>query len=237
MAIFVFMQVGDEELLPSIFVQSILRSQENPIIIQCSDATSKPIKGVTEVVRIPGDSTNLMTYRLHSFAKLGLKSPAIYCDSDMGVLKPINPIQLLGEADVALCKREYNAQNLYGHVDFRGVVYDEHYRKPWGEVYPYVACFSITKNFQFWQDCLDNLMSLDSKWHFWMGDQEAMRNIGASNRYKIQDLPESIFGCLPDLPQVTVSPPMVAHFKGKSRKHLMIEWAEKQGIVVYKKDH
>lgn len=231
MAIFVFMQVGDEELLPSIFVESLRRSQKNPIIIQCSDESSKAVPGITEVVRIPGDSSNLMTYRLHSFSQLGLKTPAIYCDSDMGFLKSIDPIKELEGYDVALCKREYGATNLYGHVDFRGITYDEHYLKPWGEVYPYVACFSITRNFQFWQDCLDNLNSLDSKWHFWMGDQEALRNISQSNKYKIKDLPESVYGCLPDLQQVTVSRPMVAHFKGKSRKHLMLSWARQQGIL------
>ena len=107
MKTFVFLQVGDDPLA-AMMVNSIIFSNPNSRIIQCSDLQTNKINGVTEVFRLDSDVTNLMTFRLEVFAKLKLTEPALYLDSDMLVLGEIFVDQFLKEADVVLCERSFN---------------------------------------------------------------------------------------------------------------------------------
>lgn len=232
MAIFVFMHVGDHlNIIPKIFIASIYRTHKNPTIIQCSDKESEIIPGATKIARFGFDKTNLMTFRLKAYAALKLQEPAIYCDSDMGIMREIDPIQILDNYQLAICNREYNCEGLYGQVEFRGKVYNEHRGKTWYEAYPYLACFNITEDYLFWHECYENLRSIDEKWHFWLGDQEAMRNVLQNGSYKYTLLPESEFARLPDENIKINEDPYVIHFKGRNRKKMMLDWAKDVGII------
>jgi len=98
-----------------------------------------------------------------------------------------------------------------------------------GAVYPYIACATISGRREFWSDCLDNLLRLDPKFHSWYGDQEAIRNVIRSGKYRISTLPESVYGCLPEY-EKRVPPPKIIHFKGSGRKSLMIARASQLGL-------
>jgi hypothetical protein len=63
---------------------------------------------------------------------------------------------------------------------------------------------------------------MPEKWHYWMGDQEALREVARSGVYSVKDLPEYVFGNLPDEPAVRGIEPAVLHFKGRDRTPLML---------------
>lgn len=50
-----------------------------------------------------------------------------------------------------------------------------HENKTFGEVYPILAAFTVTRTFDFWAVCSERLLALDDKFHYWYGDQEAAR--------------------------------------------------------------
>ena len=215
---FVFLHVGNDSA-PALLCKSILRCMPDAEIIQCTDSTSEKIPGVTEVVRFEGDTNNLMTFRLECFAGLNIEKSAIYIDTDILILDKIIPDELLGESEVALCERTFDRNNPI-NTKFRGMDLSEYNGKTLGEVYPIIACFTVTKSSQFWQDCKENLESLDKKFHFWYGDQEAMRNVVASKKYATAFLPESKVACLPEHATPSYSP-IALHFKGAKRKPWM----------------
>jgi len=98
-----------------------------------------------------------------------------------------------------------------------------------GEVYPYVACATVARDGRFWAECLNNLRTLAPKFHYWYGDQEAIRNVIRAGQFKSTLLPESLYGCLPAASPAT--PPRLMRFKGGHRKPLMLEFARKLRIA------
>lgn len=173
-----------------------------------------------------------MTFRLKSFAEIGLQTPALYLDTDMLVVQPIDPAALLGDCDVAVCGREYGRMSPFNtSLSFGGLDLSEYSGKTLGEVYPYLACTTATRDNAFWRDCLDNLNELDAKFHIWYGDQEAMRNVLDSGRYRFLTLSESVFGYLPGEKPDTSSPSKIYHFKGQARKNLMAPYAHHLGLI------
>ena len=95
MSIFVFFHVGSDIQQPSMLAHSIRISNPEAIIIQCTDLNTASVPGVNEVHRTKCDSSKLMISRLEGFAKLNLKEPAIYLDTDMLVIKRINPNEII----------------------------------------------------------------------------------------------------------------------------------------------
>jgi hypothetical protein len=88
------------------------------------------------------------------------------------------------------------------------------------DVYPILACFSITKSNLFWTKCFENLLQIDKKYHKWYGDQEAIKNILELKVFKYNLLKESQVACLPEYFQRN-DLPICLHFKGAKRKALM----------------
>jgi hypothetical protein len=219
-ATFVFFHVGPDIEQAEMLVRSIRATNPECAIIQCSSEDTPEIQGVTRVSRSQGDPNNLMTYRLFAFASLGLTHPAIYLDTDMLVLAAIAPDGLLGEFDVALCRRDFDRELLHSGSQ-RGVDFPEHRHRPLGEVYPFVACATVTRSFDFWKRLTEILEDLDSRFHRWYGDQEAMRlwvEKESAGRFSV--LPETVFGCLPEKVS-SLDGIKVLHFKGHARKPLM----------------
>ena len=219
-ATFVFFHVGPAIEQPSMLVRSIQRTNPGALIIQCSDAATAKIDGVTQIERSAGNPQNLMTYRLSAFATLGLSKPALYLDTDMLVLQPIDPEALLGEREVMMCRRDFDCSLPHSGA-MRGVEFPEHRGRPLGEVYPYVACATISRNADFWASLLDIIHTLDERFHRWYGDQEAMRIWAQrANSGTFGELPESEFGCLLDKTN-NFDQTKILHFKGHIRKSAM----------------
>ncbi len=218
---FVFFHAGADSEVPSMLVDSIRRSNVTATVIQCSDLTSPVVSGVTRVERFDGNPANLMTYRLSAFSRLALNTPAIYLDTDMLVQRTVDPAVLLGDRDVLLCRRDFD-RDLFHSGSQRGVHFPEHRGKPLGEVYPYLACATITRDSSFWSELLLVIGSLDERFHRWYGDQEAMRRwVETSDLLNVGFLPETDFACLPDRSHDLSKAAHILHFKGGQRKALM----------------
>lgn len=215
MSNFVFLHVGEEPNV-ELFVRSIQLTNPGSRIIQCSDNNTKQIDGVSDVFRLDTDAKNLMTFRLQAFADLRLREPAIYLDTDMLVLGKIEPDRLLENHEVACCERSFGRDGLI-NTSFKGMDLSEYTGKTLGEIYPVLACFTITKSSIFWETCFEYLLALDKKFHWWYGDQEAMRDVVKNKVFATCRLPESHVACLPEF-ATNDKPPICLHFKGPQRK-------------------
>lgn len=227
---FVFLHVGPDASLPALLVRSIRAVHGDAQIIQCSDHATAAVAGVDEVRRFEGDTTTLMTFRLASFAALEQPAPALYLDTDMLCVGPLEPQSMLGDCEVAVCSREFGRAALF-NTRFGGLDLTEYAGKTIGEIYPYVACATVTRGAAFWADCLANLASLPPKFRRWYGDQEAIRNVVSLGKYRTAHLPESVYGCLPERRTNDSAAPRLLHFKGAARKPLMLEYAKRLRIA------
>ena len=99
-----------------------------------------------------------------------------------------------------------------------------------GDVYPYLACFTVTTSSIFWQETFNILKLLDQKFHYWYGDQEALKIIKMKNIFNIGVAKESIFACLPEYIDKN-NLPNIVHFKGVARKKLMLDMAIQTGLI------
>ena len=223
---FVFLHVG-EDTRPNLLVKSIRKYFQNSYIYQCTDLTSKEIDGVDKVFRYDGDIKNLMTFRLEVFSLLNIQEKAIYLDTDMLV---INKFDIdINHCDVILCKRSFDLDNLF-NASFLGMDLSEYQNMTLGDVYPFLACFTVTKSSDFWKDALNILKSLDKKFHYWYGDQEALKIIKAKNILNIDTVQESIFACLPEkIDELNL--PNIIHFKGAARKNFMLNVSAQMGLI------
>lgn len=222
---FVFLHVGPQVLYPTLLVRSIRRLKPDAEIIQCADAGTPEIEGVTRVFRYGDNSDDLIMFRLRCYLALGLEEPAAYIDGDMLLIRPFNVAGILGECDVAVCERSFLADTPF-NSEFRDMDLSEYDDKTVGEVYPYLGCFIATRDHAFWADCYDVMKNLPPKFHRWFGDQEAIRTVAERGDHSVKLLPESMFACLPEFVDTSVEFPCLVHFKGSRRKQLQVQWAE-----------
>jgi hypothetical protein len=223
-----FLHVGQDTTLPKILVRSIREQNPEARVTQCTDRVSPTVDGVDDVIRIDGDTSRLMTFRLHCFAGLSFNEPTLFLDTDMVCADRIDAAGELGDHDVAVCVREYNKDMLLDpaamDIDLR-----EYAGRTLDDVYPYLACAVIARNADFWLECFDNLNSLPDKFHRWFGDQEAMRNVIGAGGRSVGRLGESLYACLPDMVRDPAHRPKLFHFKGPTRKQWMIDGAREAG--------
>ena len=219
---FVFFHVGDVEQ-PRLLVKTIRKFNPNSNIYFITDNETESIDSVTDTFRIECDRENLMTSRLIGFSQLKLNKPAVYLDTDILITQPITLDLFLGH-DVYLCLRSHQKEGLID-TTFRGLDLSEYSGRTFGEIYPFLACFTYTKDYHFWEDCFAILMSLDKKFHFWYGDQEALRIISDSKKYDMGYIDESVICTLPEFATKQEASYSI-HFKGKGRKKKMLKVAE-----------
>jgi hypothetical protein len=218
---FVFFHVGNVEQ-PRLLVKSIRKFNPDSKIYFITDKVTENIDGVNETLRIECDRKNLMTSRLNAFSQLKLNENAIYMDTDVLLVRPIT-LDLFLEHDVYLCLRSHGKKNILNH-QIKMLDLSEYENKELGVIYPYIACFTYTRNYLFWEDCLEILNSLDKKFHVWYGDQEALRIINDSKKYDIGYLDESSICNLPDFSSIGDGSYSL-HFKGAARKEDMVKLA------------
>jgi hypothetical protein len=198
-------------------------------IIQCSDNETLKLNGVDRIFRIEGDKDNLMLFRMNAFSKLGLLEKAIYVDSDLLFVAPLKEPHLTAilTSDIAICERSFN-KDLAFNVSFRDLNLSEYSGKNLNDVYPFLACFTATRSHIFWDKCFDTLLKLDKKFHFWYGDQEAIKSV-IHNFSSLVYLPESYVACLPEFLDRN-NLPLAIHFKGLARKNLMLQYGTELNI-------
>ena len=215
---FVFFHVGDDIFQPQKMVSSIRASNPDAKIIMCTDDTTPDVLGVDRKHVAPADRSRLMISRLAGFTTLGLEEPAIYLDTDMLVQDEIDPVAILGDKDAVFCRREFGRDwNIATEIN--GINISEYEGKTLDQVYPFVACASVTRDAKPWAKMLELLSMLDSKFHIWYGDQEAIKLYATMNPEGTAGMGESVYGCLPEMINPE-TPPKIIHFKGSERKKL-----------------
>jgi hypothetical protein len=218
---FVFMYVGNHLEEPTMLVSTIKKTNPNAVVYQCTDRKSPLVDGVDHAFRASVDSENLMTARLQLFSKVNLTEPAIYLDTDMLVIQAIRPKELLSNRRFLVCRRNFNRDIVF-NVNQRGLNFNEYQGMSLDQVYPYLACTTISKDSSFWEQCHHILLNLNPKFYRWYGDQEALkRMVMETPRDEYGELSEEKFGCLPEYVDSQGLRPAILHFKGPARKELM----------------
>jgi hypothetical protein len=220
---FVFFHVGDI-FYPTLLTKSIKKFNPDSKIFYITDKKNKNIEGVTNTIRIDCNSDNLMTGRLLGFSELKLNTPAIYIDSDVLITKNI-PNELFDQNEIYLCKRSFMIDSVI-NTSFKNMDLSEYKNKTLGEIYPFIACFTYAANYKFWEECHKILINLNKKFHYWYGDQEALRIINDQKKFNIGYLNESLICSTPEMLN-EISKVYSVHFKGPQRKKLMPIFAEK----------
>lgn len=224
----VFLNIGPEVMTASLLAQSIRARNPGAKIVQTTDASSPAVPGVDEVLRVAGDSRKIMTFRLLCFSKADVSTPTWFLDTDMLCLKPL---PTFGETDgpaVGVCVREFDRNGPFNH-SFGGMDLSEYKGMTLGAVYPYLACTTFVRNDNFWERCLQRCMTLPQKFHFWYGDQEAIKRVVAEQQDNFITLPESTYACLPEYEKPGVASTLL-HFKGARKAHMLAR-AKKENFI------
>ncbi len=222
---FVFFRTGKEEDLACSkkFVRSIRAFNPDAEIIMCTDSRTPMVNGVTRRFELDFDTEDWMEYRIKIYYELGLTKPAMYLDDDMIVQAKINPVKLLGGKEVLLCERSFD-RDMGFNTQMKGIDFSEHQGKTMHQVYPYLACATITQDNSFWASLLFIMDHINPKYRKWYGDQECMKiwiNLTSksdSNAYGT--LREEDYACLPE--HLSGRNPKIIHYKG-SRKSEMLK--------------
>lgn len=213
MSKFVFFHVGDDLIQPTRLVGSLRQSNPDAEIIMVTDAGTPKLEGVTERIEIEGDRKKIMLMRLTGFSAAQLKEPAMYLDTDMEVLEKIDVEKLLGDRNVLLCRRSFNKDSWF-NINLRGMDFSEHRGLTLDQVYPYLACATVTRSWVPWGMMLKLMTQhLNPKYEIWYGDQEALRLYAIIE--DTGEIDESEYACLPEFRDKFN--PKIVHYKG-SRK-------------------
>ena len=191
----------------------------------CTDHHTPKISNVDQTLLSNCDTSKLMTSRVNAFKELNLQTPAIYLDTDILVTGRISQLETMTAESVMLCRRSFMRDAAF-NTRVRGYDHREHSGKTLDQVYPYLACFTVTGSGLFWSEIALILDKLDEKYAIWYGDQEAMRQWSETRRLQhAKFLKESAVACLPEHVKKS-APPLCVHFKGAHRKELMSLWAD-----------
>ena len=205
-----------------LFIKSIRKYHIGSTIIHCTDISTETFKDVDIVHREKFDLNHLMVGKIKCFSSFPIDKSSIYLDPDMLVMKTI-PIKLFEEkAEVFLLKRSFDLSDIMP-TTFRELEYPDHKNKPLENVYPFIGCFVVLKNQNFWIDCLKYYERLDENYKNWFGDQEIFKKLVEENNYKFAFLDEKSFACPPQHLSGK-DRPFIVHFKGKYNKELIKDY-------------
>ena len=214
---FVFFHYGDATKMTQRMVDSINQYNPGAEIIMCSDEATPEIRGITRRVNFEFDREKPMEARLMVFAKLFLNKPAMYIDNDMLFLDYIDVEEILGHKEIVMCRRSFD-KHLSFNTKLHGLDFSEHAGKTIDQVYPYLACATITRNFEPWGSMYGALLALmDEKYRRWYGDQEALRFAAmALTKLEMGEIEEREYACLPEYAN-QINRPRILHFKGNRK--------------------
>lgn len=221
---FVFFHVGDDVIVPQKMVNSIREHMPDAYIVMCTDRDTPQIKGVDEMLIGNYPRDRLMEARLSAFADANLQKPAMYIDTDMIFQAPVNPTELLGDKDVMVCRRSFHRDSLF-NVHMTGFDMSEYEGDTMDQVYPYLACATITRDYKSWMGMHSLLTGIiPDKYKVWYGDQEALKIMAQGmDRNKVGYLNEWEYACLPEFEDEIIRVglmPKIIHYKGDRKNKL-----------------
>lgn len=214
MSTFVFFHIGSDLTQPNRLVQSIKKTNPGAEIVMASDPDTPDVVGVTQRVNIKGDRKNIMLLRLAGFVAVQATKPAIYLDTDMVVKTEINPEKILGDKTAMLCRRTFHREAIFNH-NLRGMDFSEYEGKTLYEVYPILACATVTQNWRPWAEMVAMMDFIHPKYKLWYGDQEALKLYArVEDEARIGYINEGEYACLPEMEGQLKPAPKIIHYKG-----------------------
>jgi hypothetical protein len=220
----VFLNVGNDTLQAELLCRSARVSNPKATLTQVTDKVSPKVSGVDEIVRFDESTDNLMFFRTLSFSKVKIEQPTYFLDTDMLLMKELPELNGVG-----FCVREFQKSAIFNH-NFRGMDLSEHKGKSLGDVYPIIGCATFSNGSEIWPEILSIYERLPPKYRTWYGDQEALKRYVELNPDYFP-LNESQFACLPEFFARHRERARIVHFKGTSRKPVMIRAAKDLGIA------
>ena len=214
---FVFFRTGNESQIGYTrkFVKSLKETNPDARIIMCTDSYTPIIEG-TERFEMTLDCDDFMEYRLRIYEALALDYPAMYLDDDMIVRAELNPEQLLGDKRALFCERSFD-RDLFFNPSIKGLNFSEHEGKTMAQVFPFLACSTVTKDYTVWSELLNILLvHIDPKYTKWYGDQESMKIWSKMNEHGV--LSEEEYACLPE--HLSGRNPKIIHYKGARKEQM-----------------
>lgn len=221
---YVFFWVGKDVRQPSCLVASLVAKDPISKIIMLSDSDTPLITGVTDRYDFIVDRNQLMIERIRAYASLSITSTAVYLDADMELITKFDVDALARVNPVTLCRRSFNRhivfkkdQDVVSNGNSKKMDMSDYYGKTLDQVFPFLACFVVTRTSHFWSEILEILLHLPKKYHFWYGDQEALRIWSSCRNGSYGFVQEKDVACLPEKSQEN-TPVAFLHYKGPSRK-------------------
>jgi len=221
MSRFVFFHVGADISFPNKMVASLRAVMPDAEVIMCTDDTTPSVEGVNEYRYSKGDPSRIMYWRTRAFAEARLTQPAMYIDTDMLFMLPVNPAAILGEREIVLCRRSFDREMGF-NGDQRGGIFKKYHNIPLGTLYPYLGCATVTKNYHAWKGMAILMGMMDEALKSWYGDQEALK-VYSHILYPelVGEMEEKEYACLPDR-LVDGDIPRILHYKGGARKEAFL---------------
>ena len=222
MSTFVFFHVGEDITFPLKMVQSLKAVMPDAEVIMCTDEVTPKVEGVSRTFISKGNYEQIMYWRTAAFASLRLNKTAMYIDTDMLFVLPVDPAEILAERDIIFCRRSFHRDATFNGNQMGGT-FKKYDGIPLATLYPYLGCATITKNYHSWK-CLAILMSLmDNDLKRWYGDQEALKVYSHMVLPELMgEMEESDYACLPDLREES-HVPRILHYKGPGRKQAFLD--------------
>ena len=220
---FCFTHVGNDLTYAGMLVESIQMFHPDAEIIQLTDEKTPMVKGANKIFRFDFDASKLMSFRLKANAATAIEGVTVYLDTDMLLIRTF-PFHLFEKDSVYLLERSFNRNVLvpkYGKGNGFEIDLAEHQGKTVFQMHPYIACFQVMHSNVFWKECEKALDTLNEKYHFWYGDQEIIRDVSMSERFKehLFKVSEAQFACLPEFHKPD-QPIVLLHFKGKRKTQM-----------------
>ena len=221
MSLFVFFHVGADITFPTKMVRSLKAVMPDAEVIMCTDEATPEVEGVDTYKRSQGNYEQLMYWRMRAFAEARIMRPAMYIDTDMLFVLPVNPAAILGEREVIFCRRSFDREAGFNGQQ-RGGMFKQYDKIPLGTLYPYLGCATVTKNYHAWKAMAILMGFMDQNLRSWYGDQEALK-IYSLMLYPelVGEMDESDYACLPDR-VVDGQVPHILHYKGAARKEAFL---------------
>ena len=206
-----------------LLVKSIKKNNSDCQIIQISIKNDRDVIGVDEKLIFDFKPATFMLNRLESQIEVLDKfGPTIFLDSDMLVSKNLNKVfNLLKENDLIFTERKKNVllqETYYYHGDRSNPIkFPEFTNKTINEVMPYNGGFIGAGNISALKKLLQTYSELPSKFHWWFGDQIALKKIYDAKKFKISVLGSKYNYDVKDIFNYDKNI-CVYHFKGSFKK-------------------
>lgn len=202
-----FMHIGKISKVAQIMVASVRKAMPTARVVQMTDADTKPVIGVDDVIRKRYDGKYPMPYRL-----LHLKdfpdADAVFLDTDVVVQKDLAPI-FENEFDIGLTIRDQPV------FDPDGI--DVTIAMP----YNTGVMFSRASGRPFWEAAYRHCLTFSDFEKKWWGDQLSIKAVADTTSLKLKTFPCDLYNYTPNNPEEDVKEKFVVHYKG-TRKLWML---------------